>query len=161
MAKISQATQKDLKTILCILNKATLNLHSQGIMQWEFPWEAKEIKQEIQNGWVYLLSGEDKPIGTFFLRDMEPLNFLGSTGEDKYIFRIALLPPFQGKGLGMDIIQYARKKLKPNRSLFLDCWAGNHKLRKIYARAGFTHLGDFIEEDYLISIFKLSNKTRP
>lgn len=40
----------------------------------------------------------------------------------------------------------------PGRAL-LDCWAGNAALRDFYTRAGFTHLGDFPEADYRVSVF--------
>jgi hypothetical protein len=38
--------------------------------------------------------------------------------------------------------------------LYLDCWAGNKKLRNFYSNAGFDFIGDFPEEDYMISVFK-------
>ena len=38
--------------------------------------------------------------------------------------------------------------------LYLDCWAGNDKLKNFYLNNGFKHVGDFPEEDYFISVFK-------
>ncbi|GAA0492488.1 hypothetical protein GCM10008986_18550 [Salinibacillus aidingensis] len=37
--------------------------------------------------------------------------------------------------------------------LYLDCWAGNQKLRVYYPAQGLTYLGYFPEKDYSISVF--------
>ncbi|WP_088012228.1 GNAT family N-acetyltransferase [Gottfriedia acidiceleris] len=39
-------------------------------------------------------------------------------------------------------------------SIYLDCWAGNDKLKQFYQNYGLKQLGDFPENDYYISIFK-------
>ncbi len=41
-------------------------------------------------------------------------------------------------------------------NLYLDCWAGNKKLRNFYLESGFIYMGDYPEDDYYISIYKLS-----
>lgn len=40
------------------------------------------------------------------------------------------------------------------KAIYLDCWAGNEKLKSFYSNAGFNYCGDLPEEDYKISIFK-------
>ncbi|GAA0180924.1 hypothetical protein SH2C18_35360 [Clostridium sediminicola] len=37
---------------------------------------------------------------------------------------------------------------------YLDCWAGNEKLRTFYLKAGFDFCGDFPEDNYMSSVFK-------
>ncbi|MGV2941336.1 GNAT family N-acetyltransferase [Mesobacillus sp. LC4] len=64
-------------------------------------------------------------------------------------------PEYQGKGYGSVITswscQYARQLVE---ELYLDCWAGNEKLKNFYSENGFEYVGDFPEEDYYISVFK-------
>jgi hypothetical protein len=43
-----------------------------------------------------------------------------------------------------------------NKTLYLDCWAGNEKLKEFYFNNGFEYVGDFPEEDYFISVFKFN-----
>ena len=35
------------------------------------------------------------------------------------------------------------------KTIFLDCWSGNDKLKKFYVNNGFESQGDFPEESYL------------
>jgi hypothetical protein len=60
-------------------------------------------------------------------------------GEYKLIIRIAKISDAQGIA-----------------KVHIDCWAENEKLKDFYSKNGFEYLGDFAEEDYLISIFKFN-----
>ncbi|MBS4537503.1 GNAT family N-acetyltransferase [Clostridium sp. D2Q-11] len=72
-----------------------------------------------------------------------------------YIYRIAVLPTYQGGNLGVNIVDYALNYSKNiGKELYLDCWAGNKKLRNFYSSSGFQMIGEVQEEDYFISVFK-------
>jgi RimJ/RimL family protein N-acetyltransferase len=97
-----------------------------------------------------------KIVGTFSLMDIDEnfgANFIKSSSI--YLYRIAILPEYQGKSIGKEIINHACKYSENvNKSLYLDCFAGNEKLRSFYLKSGFDYCGDFPEEDYSISVFK-------
>ena len=38
-------------------------------------------------------------------------------------------------------------------TLYLDCRAGNKKLRDFYSKSGFDFMGDFPVADYMVSVF--------
>ncbi|HEX3047167.1 MAG TPA: GNAT family N-acetyltransferase, partial [Bacillota bacterium] len=76
-----------------------------------------------------------------------------------YLYRIAISPLFQGKNIGLEIIAEVKKRSQAlNKPVYLDCWAGNEKLRQFYSNAGFEYMGDFPEETYSISVFKYELK---
>lgn len=145
----------DTQDVVDLLNKVTIDLHEMGVNQWSYPWKYDEILSEISGRNVYLLICNDLIVGTFSLKKIGQQEHIATNVDDMYLYRIAILPEKQGKGLGREIVafacDYARKI---SCDLYLDCWAGNDKLHSFYSNAGFIHLGNLPEEDYLISMFK-------
>jgi GNAT superfamily N-acetyltransferase len=141
--------------IIEILNKVTLNLHEKGVSQWTYPWVDDEIISDINKQRVYIMILDDTTSATFSIKDSSCVNADLIEANNNYIYRIAVLPEYQGKKLGLDIIKFALEYSKnTSKSLYLDCWAGNSNLRRFYSGAGFEFLGDVPEEDYFVSVFK-------
>jgi len=88
------------------------------------------------------------------MKGVDTLADLQPEPRSKYLYQIAILPEYQGKGIGKQITTFAQGLA--DLAVYLDCWAGNEKLKKFYTETGFKYLGDFPEEDYFISIFKYS-----
>ncbi len=156
MHKIRLAEKEDLKPIVELLNNVTLNLLRKNINQWTLPWDSYVIGGDIENGNVYIMTSNEYIIGTFSLRNMSSnLSINISESNNLYLYRIAILPEYQGKDAGCELIDYAVQISRNlGKSLYLDCWAGNEKLKTFYSKAGFNYCGDFPEEDYQISVFK-------
>lgn len=155
MVGIKIAEINNLDTIVELLNKVTLHLHEKGVNQWGYPCNRNEIEMDIEKEKIYVLLMGDLIVGTFSLKDIDNFDFFLIEPNSKYLYRIAILPEYQGKKLGMEIINFAygySRNLK--NTLYLDCWAGNKKLRHFYSKAGFDYMGDFLEEDYMVSVFK-------
>ena len=151
---IKIAKTDDTSLIVELLNCVTLNLHKKNINQWTYPWNINEIEDEINKKHIYIFTKELKIIGTFSLKDIDE-NFIFIKSSGIYLYRIAILPEYQGKNIGKEIINYACEYSKDlNKLSYLDCWAGNEKLRKFYTEVGFDFIGDFPEEDYMVSVFK-------
>lgn len=148
--EIRSAREEDIKDILFILNAASLALIEKGINQWEYPWDEKMFVKQI--GFLYVGTVAGKVISTLGIKDLNDWHVVKS---GKYLYQIAIHPEYQGKGYGTVIsswaCQYARSL---GEELYLDCWAGNQKLKHFYSENGFTYVGDFPEEDYYISVFK-------
>lgn len=153
MNQIRTAETKDADSIVNILNKVTLHLHKKGINQWDYPWNCEKIKEDIKNGHVYVISDKSFIIGTFSIKHIDNLASLLIERDSKYLYRIAILPEYQGKNIGIQIINYVFEYSR-NKTLYLDCWAGNEKLKSFYKNVAFDYLGDYPEEDYFISVFK-------
>ncbi|SET52480.1 Acetyltransferase (GNAT) family protein [Salinibacillus kushneri] len=158
--RINLATSMESEEVLHVLNEATVDLMKKEIDQWSYPWNKDYIDKEVQNHNVYVLIKDYRIIGTFFLEEINRLSHLTLSPNSFYLSKIALLPEFQGKKLGAKLINYACSYAKElNKSLYLDCWSGNIKLRNFYSRNGFMYMGDFPEEDYFISVFKYSSSS--
>ncbi|MGH4123475.1 MAG: GNAT family N-acetyltransferase [Clostridium sp.] len=155
MVEIKLVGINNLNTIVELLNKVALHLHEKGVNQWTYPWNRSEIEIHIEKGYIYMLVVDNLIVGTFSLKDINNFDFFSIEPNSKYLYRIAILPEYQGKKLGIEITNYVcgySRNLKS--ALYLDCWAGNEKLRNFYSSAGFDFMGDFPEEDYMISVFK-------
>jgi GNAT superfamily N-acetyltransferase len=155
--KIRLAKVEDLDQVLKVLNDVTLYLQKKGINQWSYPWSHEIIGNEIKNDHCYVLLLGERVIGTFFISNIDHLSELSIEPQSKYLSKIAILPEFQGNNLGSKIIDFACSFTQGlNKTLYLDCWAGNEKLKEFYSNNGLEYVGDFPEEDYFISIFKFS-----
>lgn len=141
--------------IVELLNRVTLRLHQKGIKQWIYPWDMREIEIDIKSKKIYVYKINDLIVGTFSLRNLEDFYFVPIESNSKYLYRIAILPEYQGKGIGIELVKYCCNYARENKQvLYLDCWAGNKKLRSFYSSIGFELIGDFAEEDYMVSLFK-------
>lgn len=69
-----------------------------------------------------------------------------------YLFELAVEPAYQGQGIGQKLLEEA--KLRTAGTLYLDCWAGNEKLRDYYTGAGWKEAGVYPVNDYEICVFQ-------
>lgn len=154
--EIRLGDKNDLRTIVDLLNKVTLNLHQKNIKQWAYPWNFDEINIDIKNRNIYVITMNKRIVGTFSLKYKDINTVLHINDQNNlYLYRIAILPEYQGKNIGLKVINYAFETSRNLRKiLYLDCWAGNVKLKNFYSKAGFDFHGDFPEEDYTISVFR-------
>jgi len=153
---IGLAEHKDVSFIVKLLNETTQKLLSHKIMQWEYPWDSGLIKDDISYGYQYIVKEDNKIIAVFSLKDMS-VNFWTNENNNNqlYLYRIAVAPLVQGKNIGKNICNWVQSVSKQNyKTIYLDCWAGNVKLKNFYQSVGFEYLDDFQEEDYFVSVFK-------
>lgn len=155
--EIRLAKIDDFSQVMYILNEVTLNLQEKGIHQWEYPWDNNKVINQLKNNFLYVLLVEEEMIGTFCIYDIDHINEFSLEEKGKYLSQIAILPRFQGRNIGSAITKFACFFAKGlDKTLFLDCWAGNEKLKQFYARNSLEYIGDFPEGNYFVSIFKYS-----
>lgn len=155
--KIRLATSNDLQQVVNVLNKATLDLLKKAIYQWDYPWNVNKIINEIKNNYSYVLLLDEEIVGTFCIKDIDCLSKLTFNSKNIYLYQIAIIPEYQGNNYGSEITDFARSLANErNETIYLDCWAGNEKLKNFYLNNGFEYQGDFPEADYFISIFKFN-----
>lgn len=153
--QIRLAELEDVDDIVGLLNKVTLQLHKKGINQWVYPWDNEEIKRDIENKFVYLVILEDLIVATFSIKGTETMDVNLIESDSKYLYRIAILPEYQGKNLGLRIVKFSIDYSEGiGKPLYLDCWSGNKKLLNFYSNSGLEFIGNVPEEDYIISVFK-------
>lgn len=148
------AKKDDISSVLDVLNKTTLALQKKEIHQWSYPWAQVDIQQDIDNGFCFILMNEGQIIATFTMREVTTLGYKKLNSPCQELGRIAILPENQGDNIGARILYYVHTFADQTmQRVYLDCWAGNEKLKTFYTRHGFVYLGDFPENDYVISVF--------
>jgi len=154
--KIIRAKHNHLNDILFVLDSATRDLLEKGIQQWDYPWNKETIEEEILNNQAYVVLDDDTLLGVFFIKSIEGDNYPTIMKDNHlYLYRIAIRPDAQGDGVGQEICGAAFSIAKEaGKTIYLDCWEGNEKLKTFYSATGFIYCGDFPEEDYWISVFK-------
>lgn len=153
---IGLAKEEDVSSIVQLLNEVTLELLSKKVMQWDYPWDRNTINSDVSHGCQYIVKENNMIIAVFSLKDM-PVNDWTSEEEEgrMYLYRIAVEPEFQGKNVGSYICGWVQSFAGQNhKTVYLDCWAGNDKLKDFYSSTGFYYIGDFPEEDYMVSVFR-------
>jgi RimJ/RimL family protein N-acetyltransferase len=152
---IRQADIKEIDVVLKILNETTIDLISKGINQWSFPWELEMVSNELSSNQCFFMEVGDVICAVFFIKDIDSLNGEAVVSSSKYLSKIAISPEFQGMGYGSEILTFAISFCqKQNRALYLDCWAGNEKLKAFYSNNGMEYMGDYPEESYFVSVFR-------
>ena len=154
--EIGIAATSELEGILEVLNAATKKLLDKKVEQWKYPWETVPIEADIREKLQYSVKSGNRTIAVFSVKDIS-CNPWEPEGCDNqcYLYRIAVHPDVQGTGVGEAIWAWVKAYAEhENKTVYLDCWAGNEKLKAFYSKAGFTHLGEFPEEDYQISVFR-------
>lgn len=154
--QIQKARQHELDEILVLLEIVRKDLHKKNIMQWQEEWNHSIILKEIVHSKVFLVQKNNSLIGTFSIKIFDTKQYNIPSEKALYLYRIALLPQYQGQTIGKQILEYVKKYAESEKmNVFLDCWAGNKHLRSFYKKNGFEWQSDIPEDDYMISVFEL------
>ena len=139
--------------IYYVLSKAKEKLNKNGIEQWKEGWDINDLKKKCKLGLFYVLYDKGNIIGCYCIEKNANLEWIENKDKEfTYLSSLCLHPDYQGKGLGKVLIQTAIENSTKN--IYLDCWAGNSKLKEFYENNGFKYIKDIKENDYFISIFK-------
>ena len=139
--------------IYYILSKAKEKLNNKGIKQWKEGWDINDIKKRCKLGLFYVFYDKGNIIGCYSIEKNANIEWIENKDEEyTYLSLLCLHPDYQGKGLGKVLLQSAIENSTKN--IYLDCWAGNSKLKMFYESNGFKYIKDIKENDYFISIFK-------
>lgn len=153
--KTEKAVEHDLNEILALFDKTLQWLIDQGYpAQWgtrpftENPGQIERFKHWLQHGVFYVLRHEERIVGTLVIVDQTPAyaqSAFPHPPNTLYLEAFATDPAYRGKGVGKMLLQWAEQQAEEKRAerLRLDCWAGNHALRKYYRLAAFQELGEF------------------
>ena len=147
------ANESNAYEIYYILSKAKEKLNKKGIEQWKEGWDINDIKKKCKLGLFYVFYDKGNIIGCYSIEKNANIEWIENKEKEyTYLSLLCLLPDYQGKGLGKVLLQSAFEN--STKIIYLDCWAGNNKLKKFYESNGFKYIKDTKENDYFISIFK-------
>ena len=153
MIEIEIVQEQGFLEILSLLNETASDLQAKGNPQWEVPWPKQELFKDIQLGRIYAVTLKRQLIGSFGLKEKSQIRDRALEPGSLYLYQLALHPKFQGLGLGEKILERIKNDFP---IIYLDCWAGNEKLRRFYSLNGFEFLRDVPEEDFFVSVFRHS-----
>ena len=145
------ANEENAFEIYYVLNKAKEKLNKKGINQWSEGWEINDLKQKCKRGLFYVMYDNGNIIGCYCIERNPEIKWI----EDKdfsYLSLLCLEPSYQGKGLGKVLLQSAIEI--SNKTLYLDCYSENNKLKAFYKNNGFKYIKDIKENTYFISLYK-------
>ena len=147
------ANESNAYEIYYILSKAKEKLNKKGIEQWKEGWDINDIKKKCKLGLFYVFYDKGNIIGCYSIEKNANIEWIENKEKEyTYLSLLCLLPDYQGKGLGKVLLQSAFEN--STKIIYLDCWAGNNKLKTFYESNGFKYIKDTKENDYFISIFK-------
>jgi GNAT superfamily N-acetyltransferase len=157
---VRRAETADLASVVAVLNAATLKLLGLGVQQWTYPWDAPPVREAIERREWYLVVHDEQSVATFRMSRIDGLSSLSVEPNSLYLSQLAVHPRYQGQGVGAQILGFAQAcSQRCGVALYVDCWAGNAKLRAFYAAHGFEGVGDFPEADYFVHVFRFPGAT--
>jgi ribosomal protein S18 acetylase RimI-like enzyme len=140
-----------------LLAEAGAWLLGRGIRQWAEPPSREALSAAAGRGELYLALRAGTAVGTFQLTTDSPAwPQAGDSHDAAYVSSIARRPGASDKGLGLALLEAAAgiALASGKRRFRLDCWAGNHRLRRLYREAGFAEVAVVPENDYLICLME-------
>ena len=147
------ADESNAYEIYYILSKAREKLNKKGIEQWKEGWNIDDLKKKCKLGLFYVFYDKRNIIGCYCIEKNANIEWIEDKDKEfTYLSMLCLHPDYQGKGFGKILLQSAIENSTKN--IYLDCWAGNSKLKMFYENNGFKYIKDTKENDYFISIFK-------
>lgn len=151
MTILRKITPEDLNQVMEIIEQGKVYLKSSGVDQWQngYPNEAV-IKEDIANGYGYVLECEGEVVGTVALSfDGEPWydDIRGgewmSNGNFLVIHRLAVSHDARGTDLASEMIKQSEKLCAERgvRSIKIDTHEDNIIMQKFVKKNGFKYCG--------------------
>jgi RimJ/RimL family protein N-acetyltransferase len=138
------ATHDDLSAVHEILDGAAAWLIEHGIHQWPNPYPREPITSAFASRQLWVGSRAGRVVATMRTARRDP-DFWGDDPLPAlYVHALAARREPPARGSGLELLRWAARTaaLDGLEAVRLDCWAGNHRLRRYYLQAGFRHVGD-------------------
>lgn len=158
---VRRAIPDDALWIVELSERVQTALTATGSLQQIGPLPIGQVQQAINARAAYILEKAGQPLGSVLIDALPATSPLREAWKVQtlpaplwFLHALMLEPAAQGQKLGLDFLHGVRHLVIPTvGTIFLDCWAGNAKLRAFYLRAGFTFHGVFPYEDYEVAVF--------
>lgn len=124
-------------------------LCSKGILQWNEKYPSREaFMNDLERGELWVLELDGKLIGCMALSTLmdaeyREVNWRGTTGDNRYVHRLAVLPEFQGRGYARKLMDHAEAMARSEGavSVRLDTFSQNKRNQRFYELRGYQRLG--------------------
>jgi ribosomal protein S18 acetylase RimI-like enzyme len=146
---IRPAKLTDIPNIMSITRACAADLRRKGIYQWNEKYpsrEAFEVDFERRELWVQEQKGQ--LLGCMALSkvmdaEYREVKWMGATGNNRYVHRLAIHPEFQGLGYARQLMDYAEGSARSQGavSIRLDTFSQNLRNQQFYEQRGYIRLG--------------------
>ncbi len=162
--RVRDTAASDFSTVLDIAQAAQRKLTDAGSIQQIAGYTVQNVRERTERGEALVLEVSDSVIGSAFVEpvtsgrfpQVAAWNVVSGGYPTWFLYGLVIHPQHQGRSWGQRLLHgiCRQENLAAPAMLLLDCWAGNAKLRRFYADAGFDLHGVFPEEDYEIAVFR-------
>lgn len=150
---VRQATIEDFDQMSMLIQKTAKTLVDKNVYQWRHCCQDSELKDQINNGEVYILEDKNRLIGSYSIKPLDA-DYPLQIEKTLLMYRMIIHPFYQGKDMAEYMFKHVRHKYK-RKGILMDCWAGNEKIINFYQKHHCTFLGDYPAMDYKISVFQV------
>jgi Acetyltransferases len=147
--EIIKAEEENLLEIMFIYKLNSENLISQGFTHWNSAYPSySKVRNNVHNGQVYLLKKEHGTVGVITLNNEQDSTYSNLTWKSEpnalVIHRIAIIPFFQNRGYGSELLLFAEQFAKKNNfpSIRLDTYTKNQTTENFFSKRGYTKVGE-------------------
>lgn len=157
---VRHAGSQDIRAIHALALEVQRALTATGSPQVIAPLQ--DVDKAIEQQGCFVLDQNcEEIVGCVIIRSLpgdyyldSDFNINGFPDPRMSLHSMMLAPKIQGHGIGRRFFREVMYQLKDRaKSVLLDCWAGNDKLRNFYFSAGCTFVGTAPENDYEVAIF--------
>ncbi|GAC1617111.1 MAG: hypothetical protein NVS4B9_06890 [Ktedonobacteraceae bacterium] len=161
---VRRAETSDAAFIVALIDRVQKKLIDSSSLQQIGPVSLAVVEEAISNSFAHILVRAGRRIGSVFVERipaenrslLEHWGLTDTTSSYWHLHKLAIEPDEQGQGLGYHFLagikSYIATQPQP-AIIFLDCWAGNAKLRTFYTRAGFRLQGIHPVADFKVAVF--------
>jgi GNAT superfamily N-acetyltransferase len=142
MLEVRPAGPDDLPAVHRLLDEAAAWLLRRGIDQWPSPSPRGPTERALAERTLWVGTRDGRPVATMRLVRSDPEVWGDDARPALYVHRLAV--ERAARGCGVEMLRRAARTAAQEGCavLRLDCWAGNGRLRRYYADAGFRHVDD-------------------
>ncbi len=145
---IRKATVNDLDSIMEILSKIILEMHSYNNYQWDenYP-RADDFSTDISKGDLFVSVIEDEVVGFVCINRDEPKEYEGlkwsSNNDALVIHRMGVSPDYRQLGIGAELVGLADELAKSIGMKYLktDTYSLNTKAQGLFEKCGYLYIG--------------------
>lgn len=143
------AIMEDLNSIMAIIHKVIVEMHSYNNFQWDesYPQE-KDFASDINRGDLFVSTCEGKIVGFICINRDQPAEYTGlnwSLIEDALVVhRMAVDPEIRKAGVGFELVAFADELAAKNKVRYLktDTYSLNTNAQRLFQKLGYLFVGE-------------------
>lgn len=146
---IHKVAPEQVETLHAILEQCSLDMQAKfGLSHWIPAYPIERLREDAQAKSVYAVCEDGQIIATFTFGTRAPYYYTVSVWQDPnarafYVNHLAVLPAYQGKGIGSWCMQTVEQFAKDEEcaAVRLDAYDKHVKLHEFYRRLGYQERG--------------------